>query len=118
MEKQLPYPLSPTFVVVPPFIYDVQSGVAAIDVSLAGRAPTRTGGLVGICLGGHPPAECLLPATGSGAHHEIVVAIEETLPRHQFFAKRFREIIEPEKPIHVVAIAETSRPDDGVRQRP
>jgi hypothetical protein len=36
MEKQLPYPLSPTFVVVPPFIYDVQSGVAAIDVSLAG----------------------------------------------------------------------------------
>jgi hypothetical protein len=118
MEQHPPDPLRAGFVVKPPFVYDTQTGVAAIDVSLTGRTPTRASGLVGICLGGHPAAECLLTATGSGADHEIVVAIQESLSRHQLFARRFREIIKPETAMHVVAIPETLRTDGGVRQGP
>ena len=85
-------------------MYDTELHVAAVDVSLTGRLPPGGSGLVGFCLGGHPPAECLLDATGSGTDHEIVVAIDESLPRHRRFAERLRFTIKPERPLRVVPL--------------
>jgi hypothetical protein len=91
-------------VVRPPFVVDTQLGVTAVDVSLSGSLPTPTSGLVALCLGGHPPAECLLEATGSGPDHQIVVAIDETQPGHHQFAVRLRGMFKPEEPIHVIPL--------------
>lgn len=92
------------FVVAPPLVYDPELQVAGVDVSLLGRLPTRAHGLVGFCLGGHPAAECLLDATGSGTEHDIVVAIDESHPCHRRFAERLRLMIKPGRPVHVVAL--------------
>jgi hypothetical protein len=95
---------APVFVVRPPLMYDLSLQLAAIDVAVGGRPPTRTSGLVGFCLGGHPAAECVLDATGRGPDHDIVVAINEELPCHRRFAERFRAMVKPEEPIRIVPI--------------
>ena len=104
IQEGLPTPFNPTVVVSPPFVSDTELGVTAVDVSLSGRLPNPTSGLVAICFGGHPPAECLLDATGSGMDHQIVVAIDETQPRHRQFAVRLRGMVKPEMSVHVIPL--------------
>ena len=55
-----------TIVVIPPFVFDSELGVTAVDVAVTGQLPKRTSGRPAICFGGHPPDECLLDITGSG----------------------------------------------------
>ena len=93
-----------TIVVIPPFVFDSELGVTAVDVAVTGQLPKRTSGRAAICFGGHPPAECLLDITGSGTDHQIVVAIDPTQPRHHKFAHRLRDIIKSERPIHVIPL--------------
>lgn len=91
-------------VVLPPFVVDTELRVTAVDVGLSGRLPHATSGQVAICLGGHPAAECLLDATGSGATHDVVVAIDESQPRHHQFADRIRRMVTRETPVLIVPL--------------
>jgi hypothetical protein len=103
MDEEMPARFNPTLVVTPPFIFDTEGGVTAVDVSYSGRLPNRSG-LVVVCFGGHPAAECLLDATGSGTDHEIVVAIDESRPHHRQFVLRLRGMVKPKKPIRVIPL--------------
>lgn len=103
IDEVKPARCNPTLVVTPPFIFDTEGGVTAVDVSCSGRLPDRSG-RVAICFGGHPAAECLLDATGSGSDHEIVVAIDRSQTRHHQFVLRLRGMVKPEKPIRVIPL--------------
>ena len=74
-----------TIVVTPPFVFDSESGVTALDIVLAGQPSKRASGRAAICFGDHPPPNASSNITGSGADHEIVVAIDPTPPRHHTF---------------------------------
>lgn len=109
MGEGVPSRFNRSIVVIPPFVFDSELGVTAVDVAVTGQLPKRTSGRAAICFGGHPPAECLLDITGSGTDHQIVVAIDPTQPRHQRFALRLRHIIKSQRPVHVIPLPQETR---------
>lgn len=91
-------------VVKPPFLFDTVSQVVAVDISITGRVPERSTGLVLLCFGGHPAPECLLDVAGRGRDHEVVAVIDPTLASHWRFVNRLRHTIRTDKHLRIIPV--------------
>lgn len=90
-----------SLIVRPPYVIAPDIDVVAFDLTFGAieRMPAQAPMM---CLGGHPPAECLLEVDGSGQTHRTAIAVDRSSPRHLLMVERVKELFGPAADVQVV----------------
>ncbi len=101
-------PRHAALIISPPHVIAPDLGIRAIDVSLRPNPQRGERHQPLICLGGHPAKECVIDLEGSGQAHAPVVEVDLSLPSHDLFVDRIREVLDPRIRLQVIPREMTS----------